>query len=144
MKKILLTGIIVAAALWYLRDPAWLDGLSSGVRLWEQANGYRYRWSGGHASFFVPSSARAFDIPLSTTFARSDPPMVVTVTVDDRPAARLLLTDSAWHTVTIAPTIATTRHVRRVDVRTNVTRDGNHGVRIGEIALRSAAEGSAR
>ena len=144
MKKIALAAVVLAGALWYLRDPAWLDGMSSGLRPWEQSEGRRYRWSGGHASFYVPSRAAAFDIPLSTTFGPSDAPMVVTVTVDDHPAARLLLTDDGWHVVRVEPSGPTSRHVRRVDVRTNLTRDDNQGVRIGEIALGHAADGSTR
>ena len=70
--------------------------------------------------------------------------MMVTITVDDRPAARLLLTDTAWQTVTISPSARTRRHVRRIDVRTSVTRDDYHGVRIGEMAVRSASLGSTR
>ena len=145
MKKIAPAIFVVFAALWYVRDPAWLDAMTSGLRPWEQsADGHRYRWSGGHASFFVPSSAASFDLPLSTMFGASDPPMVVTITVDDRPANRLLLTDADWHVVTVTPSAPTTRRVRRVDVRAKVTRDGNYGVRIGEIALRSTSLGSAR
>ena len=144
MKKLGLV-LALAAMLAYLRDPAWLDGMSSGLRAWEQAaDGHRYRWSGGHAAFFVPSGAAAFDLPLSTTFNPGDAPLMVTVTVDDRPGARLLLTDAKWQTVTILPSARTTRHVRRIDVRTSITRDDNHGVRIGEIAVRNASLGSAR
>jgi len=53
-----LAGVVVLLGmLGYLRDPAWLIGIESGFRPWERgADGTRSRWTGGHASFFVPST----------------------------------------------------------------------------------------
>jgi hypothetical protein len=132
-------SFVIAAALVgtlaYLRDPPWLIGYTAGLRGWERRAGEPpYRWSGGHASFFVRSAAGAVEVPLSTTFDASDArPMTVTVSIDDRVAARLVLTDAAWHRVRVPLPQPGGRRVRRVDVRTNVTRDDNHGVRIGEV-----------
>jgi hypothetical protein len=59
--------------------------------------------------------------------------MLVTVSVDDRVAARLVLTDAGWRHVLVALPPPGSRRVRRIDVRTSVTREDNHGVRIGEV-----------
>jgi hypothetical protein len=130
--------ILLAAlgfAVWYLRDPAWLIDQSTGLRAPEKAaDGTVFRWSGGHASFFVPSDAGAIRIPLSTTFgAHGSAPMVVSVFVDDARAARVLLTDDAWHPVTVLLPPRGSRRVRRIDIRTSVVREDNHGVRVGEV-----------
>jgi hypothetical protein len=134
-------GIVVllafAAALAYLRDPPWLLSQASGLHAWQQAPGTpRYRWSGGHASFFVRADAGTFDIPVSTTFDRpGDVPMMVTVSVDGDTAARIVLTDGDWKRVRVALPPPGSRKVRRIDIRTNVTRDANRGVRVGDIEL---------
>lgn len=129
--------LAVAAALAYLRDPPWLITQTTGLRGWEQqADTPRYRWSGGHASFFVRADAGTFEIPVSTTFdPRDDRPMMVTVTVDDEPAARVVLTDAGWKRVRVVLPPSGTRTVRRIDVRTSVTREDNHGVRVGAIEV---------
>jgi len=128
----------LAAGLWYLRDPAWLADQTTGLRGWQRgADGGAYRWSGGHASFFVPSDAKQIRIPVSTTFdarqARGDEPMLVTVAIDDERAGRVLLADTRTQDVVVDLPPKGSRRVRRVDVRTNVTRDGNFGVRIGAV-----------
>jgi hypothetical protein len=134
-------AVAAVGALAYLRDPPWLITQTTGLHRWEQQPGTpRYRWSGGHASFFVRADAGAFDIPLSTTFDQhDDPPMMVTVSVDDETAARVVLTDAAWTRIRITLPPPGTRTVRRIDIRTNVTRDDNHGVRVGEIERLDAA-----
>jgi hypothetical protein len=125
------------AALWYLRDPAWVIDQTTGLRpAQREADGRVVRWSGGHASFFVPADAGELRIPISTTFDAREPggdrPMIVTFTIDDRRAARVLLTDTEWREVTLPMPAPGARRVRRVDVRTNITRADNHGVRIGQ------------
>ncbi len=59
MKRLALVCLVlagIAGALAYLRDPPWLDHMESGFRRWETAaDGTRYRWTAGHASFFVPA-----------------------------------------------------------------------------------------
>ncbi len=59
--------------------------------------------------------------------------MMVTLSVDDAVAARVVLTGGGWTRVRVALPPRGTRRVRRIDVRTSVTRDDNHGVRIGEV-----------
>jgi hypothetical protein len=127
----------IVAALAYLYDPPWLIDQTTGLRPWAgRAGEPRYRWSGGHASFFVPSNAAAVEIPLSTSFDEKDSrPMMVTITVDDRLAARVVLSDAGWTRVRVTLPPPGARRVRRIDVRTNVVREDNHGVRIGEVVL---------
>jgi hypothetical protein len=139
MRRLLTAGVAVAAAcaLFYLRDPAWLIAHTTGLRPWERsADGTAFRWSGPHASFFVPSDARAVLVPISTTFGPGgDQPMVVTITIDDEKAARVLLENADWKQVTLTLPPRSNRRVRRVDVRTSITREDNHGVRIGELKV---------
>jgi hypothetical protein len=128
-------AVATIGALGYLRDPPWLINQTSGLRDWEQrGTDPRYRWSGAHASFFVHADAAAVEFAVSTTFDQRDArPMLVTVSVDDKVAARLVLSDAAWRRVRVELLAQGSRRVRRVDVRTNVTREGNHGVRIGDV-----------
>jgi hypothetical protein len=136
----LLTAVMllsIAAATFYLRDPPWLIAYTTGLRAWERTDdGTRFRWSTSHASFFVPADAGTVLVPLSTTFGPGDDqPMVVTVTIDDERAARVLLEDAQWKHVTLTLPRPGSRRVRRIDVRTNLTRADNRGVRIGELKL---------
>lgn len=140
MVKLRVATIVAAAValcgvLAYLHDPPWLIEQTTGLRPWQQRQDEpRYRWSGGHASFFVRADAGTIDIPLSTTFDRQDArPMMVTVSVDDEVTARVVLTDASWTHVTAALPPPGSRRVRRIDVRTSITREDNHGVRIGEV-----------
>jgi hypothetical protein len=132
----LLLAIGTASALWYLRDPAWLADQTTGLRKWERAaDGTRFRWSGRHASFFVPADATRVVVPIATTFDAPDAQMMVTFTIDDMRAARVLLTNASWTPVTLDMPPRGSRRVRRIDVRTSVTREGNHGVKIGEVVV---------
>jgi hypothetical protein len=137
--RVAAAAVLVSAfgALWYLRDPGWLITQTTGLRGWERsADGARFRWSGGHASFFVPSDEQVVRIPVATTFdARGSEPMVVTFTIDGERAGRLLLTDGAWQEVTLTLPPRGSRRVRRIDVRTSVTREDNHGVQLGELQV---------
>jgi len=125
----------VGCAVWYLRDPPWLIHQTTGLRAAERApDGTIFRWAGGHASFFVPSDAGAIRLPLATTFdAGGAEPMVVSVFVDDVRAARILLVDDAWRTLTVPLPPRGSRRVRRIDIRTSEVRVDNHGVKIGEM-----------
>ena len=131
-------SVTVIATLAYLRDPAWLIGVESGFRNWETAgDGTRYRWTNGHASFFVTSEASQLEIPLRTTVSTSsDVPVTVKLTIDDRPADQLLLNDDGWHRVRLMLPPRGTRRVRRIDVRVDRTKIGNRGVQVGEVRIR--------
>ena len=126
---------ILCAVLAYLRDPPWLISVTSGMRPWEMdASGRRYRWMGGHASLFVPSDARLVSMPVRTTFDRvDDPPITLTIAIDDRPADRLVLKDAHWQLSTVRLPARGSRRVRRIDIRVDRTRDDNRGAAIGEV-----------
>jgi hypothetical protein len=134
----LVAAAAAAGSLAYLRDPPWLLGVSSGMREWQTGtDGARYRWASGHSSFFVPSGAASIEIPLRAPFDRPDDwPIVATITLDDRPADRLTLSDAAWRRSVIVLPPRGSRRVRRIDIRLDRTRDENRGVAVGEIRIR--------
>ena len=127
----------IAGALAYLRDPPWLDRMESGFRRWETAaDGTRYRWTAGHASFFVPAGASAVVIPTRTTFDDpGQPPILVSITIDDRKADEFVLRDGEWrkHELRLPP--PGRRRLRRIDVRVDRLRHGLRGVQIGEVSV---------
>ena len=129
---------LAGAALAYLRDPSWLLTTTSGLRGWStDRDGTRYRWTGGHASFFVPADWTAIELPLRATFeSPADWPIAATVTIDDRPADRVVLTDGSWRRLLIRLPPRAARRVRRIDVRVDRTREGNRGVQLGEVGHR--------
>lgn len=131
-------AVALCAALIYLRDPAWLLSTTSGMRGWETgASGTRFRWMGGHASLFVPSSAHAIEIPLRTTFDQpGDWPITVRIAIDDRIASQLVLADPNWHSIVLRMPSPGSRRVRRIDIRLDRTRDDNRGAAVGEVSVR--------
>ena len=123
--------------LGYLRDPPWLATVSSGLRNWETgADGTEFRWAGAHASMFVPANARDLRIPLRTTFDRTGEwPITVSITIDDQPVDRLVLSDAGWRESRVRLPAPGTRRVRRVDIRSDRTRDDNRAVQVGHVTL---------
>jgi hypothetical protein len=136
--RVAIVFFAIASTLVYLRDPAWLVSTTSGMRGWEtDVTGTRLRWMGGHASFFVPSDARSIEIPIRTTFDRpGDWPIRVTVSIDDRPANQVVLTDAEWRRLTLTMPPRGSRKVRRVDVRMDRTREDNRAAALGEVVVR--------
>jgi hypothetical protein len=134
---VILMCLALAAVLGYLRDPPWLATLSSGLRNWQTgADGREFRWAGAHASMFVPAGARDLRIPLRTTFDRTgDWPITVSITIDDEPVDRLVLTDARWRESRIRLPSPGSRRVRRVDIRSDRTRDDNRAVQVGHVGL---------
>jgi hypothetical protein len=130
--------VTLAAALAYLRDPPWLLAMSSGLRGWETAaDGTRFRWAGGHASFFVPSTAHSLRVPLRTTFdTAGDWPITVSISIDDEPVDRLVLSDPGWRESVLRLPPPRGRRVRRVDIRADRTREDNRAVQVGEISVK--------
>jgi hypothetical protein len=130
--------VVLFGALAYLRDPEWLIRTESGFRPWETTvDGRRFRWTGGHASFFARADASAIRIPLRTTFpTSSDGPVTVTLAIDDHLAQRVVLTDDAWHEITLSLPPRGSRRVRRIDIRVDRTSPGNHGVEVAEVQPR--------
>ena len=140
-RQVMLALLIAAAtiaAIMYLRDPPWLLSTTSGMRSWEtDGSGTRMRWMGGHASFFVAADARTIEIPIRTAFERSDDwPITVNVSIDDRPANRVVLTDAAWRRIVLTMPPRGSRKVRRIDLRMDRTRDDNRAAAIGEVVAR--------
>lgn len=135
---LLVAGAALVATMVYLRDPPWLISVSSGMHGWEtDPSGVRVRWTGGHASFFVPADARSIELPLRTAFDHpGDWPITVSVSIDDRPADRLVLEDSRWRRSVLIMPAPGTRKVRRIDIRTDRTRDDNRGAALGEVVIR--------
>ncbi len=131
-------AVALCASLIYLRDPSWLLSTTSGMRGWEaDANGARFRWMGGHASLFVPSSAHTIEIPLRTTFDQpGDWPITVSVSIDDRRADQVVLADATWHSLVVQMPSPGSRRARRIDIRLDRTRDDNRGAAVGEVGIR--------
>jgi hypothetical protein len=140
MVKSVQRAVLVAAliaALAYLRDPPWLVRMESGFRRWETAtDGTRYRSIAGHASFFVPADAKAIVIPARTTFAdREDPPVEISIAIDDRPADAFVLREGSWKRAEIRLPPPGRRRLRRIDVRVDRVRKGLRGAEIGEVTV---------
>jgi hypothetical protein len=126
-----------AALLAYLREPPWLERVESGFHRWQTtAGGRRYRWTTGHASFFVPATAAAIVIPARTTFDdENDPSVLVSVEIDGRPADAFVLKDDEWVERRIRMPLPGRRRLRRIDLRADRVREGNRGAQIGEIVM---------
>ena len=134
----LATAIVVclatAALLAWLRDPAWIAGIESGFGRWERASdGIAYRWTAGRASFFVPSDLASIQVPLRLPMQPGDWPAAVTISIDDRPADRVVISEDGWQTRVIPLPPPGSRRLRRIDIHVDRTRPGNRGVQAGEI-----------
>jgi hypothetical protein len=128
--------IAAAGALAYLRDPPWLSTMETGFRGWETApDGTRYRWTSGHASFFVPASALTIAIPARTTFLPGEPSVMVSIAIDDRPADEFVLHDDRWQVRRLRMPPPGSRRLRRVDIRVDRVREGIRGAQIGEVRV---------
>jgi hypothetical protein len=118
-------GLIAAALLLYLRDPAWLIDTDFGFFDWERNRaGQRLRWMGSHSSFFVPSDAKFVTIPLHALFLTDDrSPFVIRIEVNDRPATQVILRDDEWQSVRLPIVLPErwSRKVARIDLRANRT-----------------------
>lgn len=131
---------LIIALLAFLYDPPWSAEMTTGFHRWEQHQaGVRFRWTNGHASFFVPADATMVTVPMRAAFPGPDgAAVIVKVSVDDRWLADIALDDSdAWvHPRLPLPRKPTHRSFRRVDVRVGRVRtDGNLGIQTGEISV---------
>ena len=140
MKRLVYVGLAIAAlvaTLAYLRDPPWLARMESGFRQWETAaDGTRFRWTAGHASFFVPADARALVIPTRTTFHEvGEPPVLVSIAIDDKAADAFVLQDDRWRAHELQMPSPGRRRLRRIDIRVDRLRRGLRGVQIGEVVV---------
>jgi hypothetical protein len=124
----------VVGLLAWLRDPAWLAGMESGFGRWERAtDGVASRWTAGRASFFVPADLQAIEIPLRLPIQPGDWPAVVTISIDDRPADRVVMSEDGWQTRRVLLPPRGSRRLRRIDIHVDRTRPGNRGVVVGEV-----------
>ena len=92
-----------------------LEHVSYGFSMWQgEADSWRYRFIGGHATFYVPAAARAVQVPMRTgTIVRRT--IEVTVLADGREVNRVLLpADDLWRTVRflVRPSASGARFVR--------------------------------
>jgi hypothetical protein len=138
--------VFLVAAAAYLHDPPWVGNMGSGLRPWEtDPSGGRFRWTSGHASFFVPSDATTMALPIRAAFPGVDGrPVRVDLRVDDRWLTTVELTDPLeW----VAPRLSLPRHQthrreRRIDLRVSRTiGERNLGVQLGEIVLERPGQG---
>lgn len=140
MRRCIARGLValvaVVATLVYLRDPAWVGGLTSGMRPWEQdPPGTFFRWTAGRATFFVPANATAMTLPLRSVFAGR---VSVDVFADDRWLATIPLSEpDAWiQTPLPLRTRASRRRYRRIDLRVSrVVPPFMLGVMVGQVRI---------
>ena len=129
---IVTTVALVVAALAYLRDPPWLVRVTSGLGKWEtDRDGARYRWTTGHASFFVPSSAEFVTFRLRAP--KDDPrdwPITATISIDDRPADVIKVNEDEWSPVRLRLPPRAGRSARRIDIKVDRVRSDNRGVQL--------------
>jgi hypothetical protein len=131
---------IGAGTLAYLYDPPWIAGMTTGFHQWQTfPTGVAFRWTNGHASFFVPADATTITLPMRAAFSGPDgAPVVVKVSVDDRWLADVVLDDpEAWARPRLPlPRTPTHRRFRRVDVRVSRVRtEGNLGIQMAEVVV---------
>jgi hypothetical protein len=85
----------------------------------------------------VQSDRQTVIVPLRATFDRpADWPIVATVTIDDRPADRVVLSDSAWRQSILRMPLRSNRSTRRIDIRVDRLRENARGAQVGEIEER--------
>ncbi len=125
-------AIVLIAALAYLRDPPWLVRVTAGLADFEtDGDGTRYRWTRGRGSFFVPA-ANEF-VTFRIRAPKEDPadwPITATVTIDDRPADVIKVSDQEWSLVRLRLPSRAGRKVRRIDIKLDRVRAGNRGVQL--------------
>ena|SRR5579872_4000249 len=141
-RLIAFVAFAAAAASAYLYDPAWTANVTSGMREWEEdPPGTRFRWTSGHASFFVDGDGRSVTLPLRAAIPLNagQPPVVVSVSVDDRWLTDVELKDAdRWMrpTLPLPPARGWRRH-RRIDLRVSrVSPYMNLGVQVGQPIVR--------
>lgn len=131
--------------------PAAVDALRSGLFDWEleHATGRRFRWTGAHATTFVPGAAQAVRIVLRALHTGPDGgPVVVDVALGGRPVRRVPLFDRRWVEVTLHPVPGRpAAALQRIDLRVTPPwtarerRNGDGrtlGVQIRELAVMRA------
>jgi hypothetical protein len=142
LAHLVLVTAAVGLGAWFLYDPPWVDATTVGLREGEVDDaGTPFRWTSGHAVFYVPRDAKTMTLRLNPGDATGPGggPVVVNVRVDDEPVATIPLSaPTSWQTQLIAiPTTPTRRRTRRVDLRVNRTvSEFNLGVQLGDVTWR--------
>jgi hypothetical protein len=133
-------ALALVAALAYLRDPPWLLHVTSGLSTPERDEaGVEFRWTRGHASFFVPADAPAVVLSMrSLNDTPSDRPITVTISIDDRPAEVVSFQDESWRDVRLPLPPAGRRRVRRIDLKLDRLRSQHRGVQLREPQILSS------
>jgi hypothetical protein len=129
------------AALAYLRNPPWIEDVTSGMRPWARdESGILYRWTQGHASFYIPSNVQTMTLPLRSAVASTDhSPVKVEVRQD---GALLGIVELTTATEWVKPTLTlrpshTGRPFQRIDLRVSRTLPPwSYGVMTGEVRFR--------
>lgn len=122
-RKLVMAAALLALAVslpWRISESsrtADLANASRGLSLWQHdADGGRYRWAGGRATFFVPSSARMVGLPLRHG-AETSGPLEVIILVNGREADRLIVRpEEGWRTVRLVPGPDRGRRFAQVDL----------------------------
>ena len=130
-----IAALLLALAAFF--DPPWVAGTTEGLRAPETDDrGVTFRWTTGHATFYVPTSARQLILRLSSGPLINGRPAIVRLSIDDGPVANVTMTDpAAWQVVTVfVPQRRTLRRSRRVDLHVNRTvGESNLGVRVSAV-----------
>lgn len=130
-------ALVVCAVLWWLRDPPFAPKAETGLGRWATAaDGARYRWTTGRASFFVPTGWPGIVVPLRAVNHGSGAlPVIVELRVDGQLVDRVALDDERWRTRVLGvERLKSSRRYRRIDLRVNrVWPDRNLGVQLGEV-----------
>jgi hypothetical protein len=131
----------VALLVWGLHDPPWVEGTTQGLRPREtDSAGVPFRWTSGHATLYVPSTAVTLVLPIRAAFPGPEGrPVSVHIDVDDRRLVTIAIDEpEAWRSTTVPlPQTRTFRRSRRVDVRVDRTvGESNLGIQLGEIEWR--------
>lgn len=129
----------VLGALAYLHDPPWIGSVTSGLRPWSRdQDGVSFRWTSGHAAFYVPSAATSMTLRMRPGLPRPDGRQVtVSISIDDRwLATKRLEIPQRWVAVSLPISGETARRFRRVEVRVDgVIPKSNLGVQLAEVQL---------
>jgi hypothetical protein len=137
---LVVTLAILTGTAWYLYDPPWTALVTSGMRDWEEdPPGTRFRWTNGHGSFFIASTATSMTLPIKAWFpGPNGEPVRVSVSVDDRFLMEIAVKNPLeWESTTMPlPRRLTHRRFRRIDLRVSRTmKQFNLGVAVGDVRL---------
>jgi hypothetical protein len=135
---IALCTVLLAVLLAWLRDPPWVDRVTSGLGPFvADVDGRPVRWTRGHAVFYIPSTAATVAIPLRAHRpGRGFLPVTVRVSIDDALVDEIAIRDERWHVskVAVGRRRPTWRRYRRVDLRLSRTWGLQlAGVLLGEV-----------